>query len=150
MTNTKDLIGYIRFQLEHLSAQNAHHNFELLCFYLSRIKIDSFLLPATGPVSAGGDQGRDFESFRTNLAANLNTDEIVGLFRKEQKFGAGACSLQTNYEEKVKEDVEKIMGSRSQVKIIYFFSTQDIPVGKRHELQEWVKISHKIDLEIFD
>ncbi len=150
MADTKELIGYIRFRLEQLSAQNAHHDFELLCFHLARIKIDPFFLPATGPVSSAGDQGRDFESFRTNLPANLNTDEFIGIFRREQKFGVGACSLQTDYVAKVKEDVAKIMGSGTLVMIIYFFTIQDIPVGKRHELQDWVKKTHKVDLEIFD
>ncbi len=150
MTNTKELIDYIRFQLDQLSTQNAHHAFELLCFHIARIKIDPFLLPSTGPVSSGGDQGRDFESFRTNLTAALNTDELVGLFRKKQKFGAGACSLQIDYEAKIKDDVAKIMGSGTPVQIIYFFSPHDIPVGKRHEMQALVKKSHMVGLEIFD
>ena len=42
-------------------------NFERLAFELARLRVASNLLPATGPVQAGGDQGRDFESYRFYL-----------------------------------------------------------------------------------
>jgi len=58
-----DLRAYIRYQLSQLSAQNAEHVFERLAFDLARMRIASNLLPATGPVQSGGDQGRDFESY---------------------------------------------------------------------------------------
>ena len=67
MANTEQLIGQIRFQLEQLSVKNAHHEFEHLCRHLARTRLCSNILPATGPVAAAGDQGRDFESFRTYL-----------------------------------------------------------------------------------
>jgi hypothetical protein len=63
-----ELRPYIRFQLTQLSAENAEHDFEHLTFDLARVRVASNLLPATGPVQAGGDQGRDFESYRTYLA----------------------------------------------------------------------------------
>src|SRR5262249_62155302 len=64
------LRSYIRFQLAQLSARNAEHEFEHLAFQLARIRVASNLLPATGPVQAGGDQGRDFESYRTYLSTS--------------------------------------------------------------------------------
>ena len=57
----------IRFGLNQLSPKNAHHTFERLCFELTKRRICSNVLPATGPVSAGGDQGRDFERGRLSF-----------------------------------------------------------------------------------
>ena len=79
MTNIDQVISQIRFQLEQLSAKNAHHDFEHLCRHLARAKICGNIIPATGPVSAGGDQGRDFETFRTYLSSSPITF-IVGKF----------------------------------------------------------------------
>src|SRR5258708_16675712 len=67
MTSLDQLISQIRFGLEQLLPRNAHHDFEHLCRHLARARICSNILPATGPVAAGGDQGRDFETFRTFL-----------------------------------------------------------------------------------
>ena len=66
-----ELRSYIRFQLEQLSVKNAAHEFERLAFELARLRVASNLLPATGPVQAGGDQGRDFESYRFDLDRSL-------------------------------------------------------------------------------
>jgi hypothetical protein len=67
MKSLPELQRYIRFQLADLRAQNAHHAFEDLCRNFARLTICERLLPATGPVGKGGDQGRDFESFRSYL-----------------------------------------------------------------------------------
>jgi hypothetical protein len=55
---------YIRFQLERLAARNEHHVFEEICCRIAKRRLSTNLLPATGPVSVGGDQGRDAESYR--------------------------------------------------------------------------------------
>ena len=61
----------IRLALGSLAADNEHHSFEHLCRQVAKRRIASNVVPATGPVSAGGDQGRDFETFRTYLADEL-------------------------------------------------------------------------------
>lgn len=65
MATLAEVKAQIRFALEQLSAKNAHHEFEHLCLDLARLRICSNVLPATCPVAAGGDQGHDFETFRT-------------------------------------------------------------------------------------
>jgi hypothetical protein len=69
MKNRIELRAYIRYQLAQLGARNGEHEFENLSFELARLRHVSNLQPATGPVKAGGDQGRDFESYRTYLAS---------------------------------------------------------------------------------
>lgn len=67
--NRYELRQYLRFQLDQMSAKNQQHQFEELAFELARQTITRRVVPATGPVQAGGDQGRDFESYRTYLAS---------------------------------------------------------------------------------
>jgi len=55
----------IRSALADLDGLNAHHEFEHLCRQLAMRRVATNVLPATGPVSAGGDQGRDFETYRS-------------------------------------------------------------------------------------
>ena len=59
-----ELAKYIRFQLSELRAQNKHHEFEHLARQFARLRVCENILPATGPVGAGGDNGRDFETYR--------------------------------------------------------------------------------------
>ena len=71
MANPAGADGQIRFALTLLPDHIAHHEFEHICRYLSQQFICSNVLPAIGPVSAGGDQGRDFKTFRTYLREEL-------------------------------------------------------------------------------
>ena len=88
-----DLKSYIRYQLSQLSAQNAEHVFERLAFDLARVRIASNLLPATGPVQSGGDQGRDFESYHSYLAgSSLTNSSFAGLVSQEIVVGAVTLS----------------------------------------------------------
>ncbi|GAA2531390.1 hypothetical protein GCM10010398_15610 [Streptomyces fimbriatus] len=52
----------IRFALSILGESNSHHDFETLSLGLTLRRITSNLVPATGPVSSGGDLGWDAES----------------------------------------------------------------------------------------
>ncbi|MFK4211384.1 hypothetical protein [Streptomyces sp. NPDC030920] len=63
---------YIQFLLEQLAGRNEHHVFEQIVFQIALRRLSSNIVPATGPVSAGGDQGRDAESYYTNLPHELS------------------------------------------------------------------------------
>ena len=150
MVNPDQIKSQIRFQLEQLSAKNAHHDFEHLCRYLTRERICSNVIPATGPVSAGGDQGRDFETFRTYLNSSpIANSTFIGI--ASQKTIAFACSLQKkSIPTKIKSDINTIMDSDTSVESVYYFSSSDIPVAKNHELKLWAKENYSLELEIFD
>src|SRR5690349_9619482 len=104
----RELEERIRFALQQLGVRNAHHEFEHICRRIARARICSNVLPATGPVTSGGDQGRDFESFRTYLSTNLpETSTFAGL--AAQKPIAFACTVQaTGIPGKIKGDVATI------------------------------------------
>ncbi len=149
MNNIAELISQIRFQLYQLSARNAHHEFEHLCRHLARARICSNILPATGPVSSGGDQGKDFETYRTYLSKQFDDNAFIGL--TSEKPLAFACTIQIkNIYAKIKSDINKILNGDPDIEGIHFFLTQDVPVAKRHEIAEWCKTKHTISLEIYD
>jgi len=147
--NRVELKRYIRFQLEQMSQRNDHHAFEALAFELARIRICSNLLPATGPVQAGGDQGRDFETFRTHLGrTSIAENAFVG--RVSDKNLVFACTLNKNLVAKIASDIKTIFSSGSKVDAVYYFSVSDLPVAKRHSLIKECKSTHSSELEIFD
>lgn len=141
---------FIRFQLDQLGAQNRHHDFENICFRIAQRRISSNILPATGPVSSGGDQGRDGETFFSALPEELpRAGGFVGRATSEPL--ALACTIQrTGLSSKVKADLEKIASQGQPVARVAYFIAQNMPVSARHELQEHAHQQHGIDLEIFD
>lgn len=150
MTTPEELSSVIRFGLNELSGRNAHHEFEELVRHLVRARIATNVIPATGPVGAGGDQGRDLESFRTYLASELGPHGAF-LARVSETTLAFACTLQADgLPSKIKADVDKIMASGSRVDRAYAFVAAEVPVGRRHKLQDDVRHDHSIELEVFD
>lgn len=150
MASIDQVIAHIRFALDQLSAKNSHHEFEHVCRFLTRARICSNVLPATGPVSGGGDQGRDFETFRSYLAASpIAETSFAGLV--SDKPLAFACTLQKKQiDKKIQSDVKTIMSSGSTVEGVHYFCSCDVPAAKRHKLQEWARATHSIELEIHD
>ena len=154
METPNNLAVLIRFGLNQLSSRNAHHEFEHLCRHLARNRICSNIIPATGPVSSGGDQGRDFETFRSHLeSSELNTSSFIGKISKGPI--AFACTIQAHspkkpLKTKIAKDIETISKSGVKVHEIHYFAAEDLPVAKRHELQSWCKKEKLIDLEIYD
>lgn len=142
------LIQYIRFQLDKLNSKNGQFDFEHLCRHFARETITPNILPATGPVSAGGDQGRDFETFTTFVT---DSDSLMFNGKHESKSIVFACSLYkiSGLKNKIKGDIQSICAG-SKPYLIYFFSNQDIPVALRHELQKWCLEEFKLQLEIID
>lgn len=138
----------IRFQLEQLSQRNGHHEFEHMCRHLARARICINILPATGPVQGGGDQGRDFETFRTHLAnSSIRDSSFVGFTDKVIAF---ACSLNQAVKGKIEEDVRTIASGGVTVNEIHFFSSRDVSIAIRHELQAWAQDTFRAHLEIYD
>jgi hypothetical protein len=136
----------IRFELEQLSAQNAQFEFEHLCRQLARNRICSNILPASGPVGAGGDQTRDFETFTSHLTPGaIPESTFLGLL--SDKPIAFTCSLREDFAKKIKADVTALAGS---VATIHSFSSRTVPVATRHKLQKWAKDKHTVTLEIHD
>jgi hypothetical protein len=145
MTPAK-LAGVIRFHLNQLTARNGHHEFEHLARHLARARVYSNILPATGPVGAGGDQGRDFETFASRIV-----HPALSSFNDRSSDGsvAFACSLDQEIIQKIRSDVKSICDAGAVDEIVYFCEA-NVPVGRRHRLQAWARTERNVELQIFD
>jgi hypothetical protein len=127
-------VQQIRFALGQLRARNGQHEFETLCRLFTQLRIASNVLPATGPVGAGGDQGRDFETFKTYLR-DLGGGSSTFVGRVADGVLVGACTLQQDdIATKIRGDVAKILGSGPKPNDIMYFCEVNVPVGTRHGL----------------
>jgi hypothetical protein len=151
MANQDQLTAQIAFALSRMSARNAHHDFEHLCREVARERIAINILPATGPVAGSGDQGRDFETFRSHLANELGEHGgFVGQTISKDAL-AFTCTLQAeNIRAKIRSDIEKIVGGGEPVRGIYAFVASPVKVGDRHAWIQEVKDDFGVELIIFD
>jgi len=146
MPELRSLIQQIRFSLNNLGAQNRHHDFEVICRHFSRSRLGLNILPATGPVSSGGDQGRDFETYK--VLPEIISQSKNGVIPVSAAF---ACTIQkSNILKKIKDDVKMIVEKGNKVDIIYFFSLENVEVSKRHKIQKWSQETYSVNIEIFD
>lgn len=148
MASPAELERQVVFGLNSLGQRNAHHEFEQLCLGLARRRITSNLLPATGPVSAGGDRSRDGESFWSNLANELpDTSLFVSMISEKQVILA--CTIQQqDVATKIRSDIAKL-GQQNVDRVAYFI-TGPLAVGIRHRLIEEALNDHAIELQIWD
>ena len=150
MANLLEVEAQVRFALSQLPAQNAHHDFEHICRHLTQQFICSNVLPATGPVSAGGDQGRDFETFRTYLREELGPHgAFLGLV--SEGTIAFICTTQADgLLAKLRQDIAKVCASGHLVHEIRAFTLAAVPVGTRHQLETETQESRGVQLEFHD
>lgn len=148
MATPLELTRYIRYQLSELGARNAHHEFEHLARYLARARVSSNILPATGPVSAGGDGGRDFETFKTHNELPLTPDSSFHRLASGERQISFACSIQKDVVPKIKNEVKRV-NSIGKYKEMVFFCEENLPVARRHT-QEKDAEALGINLQIFD
>jgi hypothetical protein len=141
---------YIRFALANLGARNAHHDFEELCRQFAQARIASNILPATGPVAAGGDQGRDAETFHTVLKDELGPyGGFLG--RVSDGLYVFTCTIQQgDVDKKILADVKKILENGRKPAAIYAFCTGNLPVGKRKKLEKYLAKQYEGILQIID
>ncbi|TAV48365.1 hypothetical protein ELI30_08645 [Rhizobium leguminosarum] len=140
---------FIRFQLEQMGVGNEAHHFEDLALELARARVASNVVRATGPVQSGGDQGRDFETFRTYLAKS----PIAGSTFVANASGttiAFACTLNKRIDKKIRADLSTIFGSGTRPHSVAYFCVPDVPVALRHKLQAHCREVYEADLELFD
>jgi hypothetical protein len=146
--NPAQLAALIRFHLGELGARNAHHEFEHLARHLGRARIASNILPATGPVSVGGDRGRDFETFTTRIERPGSAGSTFAERSSGNDRLVFACSLQKTIEGKIRRDVKAIVANGDVDEIVYFCEP-NLAVAKRHKLVAEAKAAG-VSLQIFD
>ncbi|MFD6211822.1 hypothetical protein, partial [Nocardia salmonicida] len=142
--------AFIQFKLHEMSSRNEHHKFEEIATRIARRRISSNVLIATGPVSSGGDQQRDAETYTTRIpdelphsagfAASASTTSIVV-----------ACTVQNEkLKQKVLADLAGICAEDADpVQHVAFFSVHSISEGHTHSLQKTARETYSVTLDVF-
>ena len=140
----------IRFALSQLTAQNRHHEFEHLTRALARMTVSLNILPATGPVAGGGDQGRDFETYRTELPGQVQPlGRQMGIHDSD---GVGFCCTlqQEDVTSKFADDVAAVVSRGTEVRFVVAYCEANMKTAVRHALQDRMRARHGIHVEVFD
>jgi hypothetical protein len=150
MADRRQLIKYLRFQLDELSAENGHHTFEHICREVARARLATNLIPATGPVAGGGDAGRDFETFKSYLPQELG-DHSAFVANLSDKALAFACTLQREkVDQKFRKDIDTIAASGDTFDHVYAMCVANVDVGRRNRLRNKVRDQHGMALTLLD
>ena len=150
MTSPTELERRIRFGLSTLTESNSHHDFETISLGLARKRIASNLMPATGPVTAGGDQGRDAESYWTNLTNGEVPTPLFVAGATDENVVLACTTQQADVPSKIRADLQSICSRGEPVDRVVYFTLTSVSVGKRHELQEHARANHSVALDIWD
>lgn len=144
------LRAFVRYSLSQLRSRNDHHRFEHLCEALVRQRITPNIVVGTGPVSSGGDQGRDFETFRGYTHGHVRElGAQIGLHDRDTIVFC--CTVgQDDVLKKIRGDIKKLASAGSDVDVVVYFSEQDVPTSARHKLIEKALADHGVRLEILD
>jgi hypothetical protein len=145
--DSEALQKYIEFQLSELRSDSAHHEFERLCRYVVKRRICDRILAPAGPVSQGGDQGRDFETYRSYLPTNEDTRYFIGLAEKADLVFA--CTLQREgLKTKFLGDLEAIVSRGPLPDTVYFLCVVALSQSVVHEIQDAAKHKFGIHVEV--
>lgn len=142
--------NYIQWRLSDMAARNEHHLFETVATRVARRRISSNILIATGPVSAGGDQQRDAETYTTRIPDELPHSAGFSASASTAPIVI-ACTVQRdNLKAKVRADLAGICAStEAPVEHVAFFCTNSIPEAATHELQREARDKYGVTLDIF-
>lgn len=147
---TLEAEAFINYRLHGLSERNEHHEFEKIATRIARKRLSANILIANGPVSAGGDQQRDAESYTTRIpdelphsagfAAAASTSPIVV-----------ACTVQsTGLKAKVLADLAGICAlDAAPVEVVAVYSAISIPEATVHDLQKTARETYSVTLDIY-
>lgn len=150
MTDLEETKAEIRFSLGQMRALNRHHEFENSMRMLARHTIALNILPATGPVSAGGDQGRDFETYETCLPGQVGKLGAAIGITKVDTIGF-CCTLQVEHVlTKLKTDINKMVSEGTRVSFVVAYCEANVASSERHKFQKRIKDLYHVQVEIFD
>lgn len=150
METPTQLATQIRFHLESLGESNAHHPFEQLCLGLTRRRIASNVIPATGPVAVGGDDGRDGESYWSIIAYELPDTSLFTVLATDEDVVLAVTTQRDDIPSKIRNDLAKICTDSAPVDRVIYFTVTPVNTAKRHELQKHARETYSVTLDIWD
>lgn len=139
----------IRVSLWNLGEANGHHVFEHICSEVTRARIAANFRCATGPVSAGGDQGRDGETYWTDLPDGSRVSPTLAPISHAPTVMA--CTIQKDgIPAKIMRDVTSVCSRGARVEQIVYFLSHSLPEKKQHELRHWARATFDVGLSVWD
>lgn len=145
-----ELETYISFCLGQLSERNEHHTFEIIATRIARKRISANILVANGPVSAGGDQQRDAESYATRIPDELPNAAGFSASASTSPMVI-ACTVQkTGLKKKILDDLAGICAAAAApVELVAFFSVHSISEATTHKVQEFARTTYGVTLDVY-
>lgn len=135
------------YHLDTLTNRKQEYEFEHFCRKLAEKEICPNLRPQTGP-TGGGDSKVDTETYP--VAEEIAERWWVGLPSAGAERWGFAFSAKKKWQSKVKADVDNILSTDRDYKLIYFFTNQFVS-DKQRAVQEDVLSKHaKIPVRIID
>jgi hypothetical protein len=150
MTTPEERRAFVRFQLQALGERNGHHEFEHICRRVAAARIASNLLPSTGPVSGGGDQGSDFETHPTELPEELGTHGVFLALTSGAPLAFVCTIQQTNLRAKLLADVSKTVEEKPSIERVHAFITGPLSKAQRSKAIREAQEDHGIELVVHD
>jgi hypothetical protein len=142
--------AYIQFRLSELASRNEHHRFEEIATRIARKRISSNILIATGPVSSGGDQQRDAETYTTRIPDEMPHSAGFSASASTAPVVVACTVQQGRLKSKVLDDLAGICAEDADpVSHVAFFSVHGISEGTTHDLKKTARETYGVTLDIF-
>lgn len=143
----EQLRTYFESAIRALKSWNRHHDFERLCIQHARLRFDPTIVEPTGPVSAGGDGGRDGWSSWVALDDG-GTSTATRITPPGRMTTVVACTTSDprSLSKKLRSDVKKILSGIEPCGRIIFYSAESLSAA------QWRKAVDRLDVrgvEIF-
>ena len=136
------------YHLNTLTARKQENEFEHFCRRLAEKELCPNLLPQTGP-TGGGDSKVDTETYPVADAISLRWYGGIGREVGQERW-AFAFSAKKEWRPKVRSDVEKIVGTRRDYRLIYFITNQFVSDKARAEVEDELTKKYQIPVRILD
>lgn len=152
-SDTSDRTSYqldavaLEYGLETITARNETHNFEIFCRKLCERTICPNLKPATGP-EGGGDSKADTETIP--VADELATLTYVGEANAGRERWAFAFSAKKKWTEKVRSDVEGIVGTQRGYQRIFCVTSRFARARDRARIEDELSKKYGVTVTILD
>jgi|SRR5579859_1149670 len=136
------------YHLESLTSRKQEIEFEHFCRRLLEAEICPNLLPQTGP-TGGGDSKVDAETYPVADVVALRWYEGVGQEASQQRW-AFAFSTKKQWRQKVRSDVQEIVNTGRDYKLIYFVTSRFVKDKDRGQEQDTLTGQYGIPVLILD
>ncbi len=138
----------LEYHLSTLSSRSQEIDFEHFAKAICEVEICPNLLPHTGP-TGGGDSKVDSETYPVSDVTSLNWFVGTGNKSASERWGF-AFSIQKQWLQKIKNDVEKICNTGRNYKVVYFVSSQSVSDKRRSIIEEELSSKYGIDVRVLD